>query len=270
MRKFRKLLKIIGLIIRQPWRLNSVLEERSVWETYVINHYQLTHGLPVVPFTQLAGEQPVSVEPYAFLEGGSLPTDLCLLKSLAMQIPDCRYFEIGTWRGESVANIAAVAKECVTLNLSREEIRSIGYSSEYADAHFFFCQSLPNVKIIEDNTLHFPFHEVNEKFDLVFIDGDHHYDMVRHDTEKVFSHLVHDHSIVVWHDYAHNPEMPRFEVLAAILDGMPADKRATLYHVSNTLCAIWYPKTLKGNTLQYPHKPLGHFRVKLDWVSEKA
>ena len=67
------------------------------------------------------------------------------------------------------------------------------------------------------------FEALNKKFDLIFIDGDHHYEMVRNDTAKVFQSLFHSGSTVVWHDYAFNPEKIRFEVLAGILDGCPTE-----------------------------------------------
>jgi len=67
--------------------------------------------------------------------------------------------------------------------------------------------------------------EFNDTFDVLFIDGDHRYDYVKNDTAKVFRHLVHNKSIVLWHDYAYSPGQVRYEVLAGILDGVPETYR---------------------------------------------
>src|SRR5690606_41176729 len=57
------------------------------------------------------------------------------------------------------------------------------------------------------------------------------------DTENVFKHLIHENSIIVWHDYAYNPEKVRFEVMQGILDGIPKKFHSNIYHVANTMCA---------------------------------
>ena len=102
---------------------------------------------------------------------------------------------------------------------------------------------------------------MGKKFDLIFIDGNHKYEFVKNDTEKVFSHLVHKDSIVVWHDYAANPEKTRYDVLAGILDGLPKEKQANLYHVSNSLCAIYYPNGLESKSIDFPILPKKLFKV---------
>ena len=104
----------------------------------------------------------------------------------------------------------------------------------------------------------------HEKFDLIFIDGDHHYEYVKSDTQKVFEHLLHDQSIVVWHDYGYDPEKFRPEVLAGILDGIPVDFRKNLYHVSNTMCAIFIRDQFPTSILQSPVTPDKAFKVKIE------
>ena len=168
-------------------------------------------------------------------------TDLALLKSLASRITHCTYFEIGTWRGESVSIVAPVAQQCVTLNLSSEDMKQRGWPDEYADQHGFFSKNLSNVSHVFGDSKSFDFAQLNTKFDLIFIDGDHHHDYVTNDTNCVFHHLVHKDSVVVWHDYAHSPEQLRPEVLHGILSALPTHCHHQLYHVSNTLCAVLLP-----------------------------
>ena len=109
----------------------------------------------------------------------------------------------------------------------------------------------------------YDFGALNKRFDLIFIDGNHKYNFVKNDTQKVFKHLTHKDSIVVWHDYALHPEKARYDVLAGILDGLPKDYQDNLYHVSNSLCAIYYPIGLKNKIFDFPIKPEKLFELKM-------
>ncbi len=249
MNKLQTLLKATGLIIRKPYLLNKIIDDNEVWKGKVQKEYGIKDGLDEVRFHDLAEGEEVTVDPFAFLEGGSLPTDLALLRILAAGFEDCKYFEIGTWRGESVANVAVVARECTTLNLSRTDMEGLGLAQDYIDQHAMFSKDLPNVIHLEGNSLEFDFAGLNKKYDLIFIDGDHHFESIMKDTENVFNNLMHDKSIVVWHDYAWQPGDVRFETLAAILGGVPSAKHKHLYTIRNTLCAIYSPGEVKS------HKP---------------
>lgn len=246
MNKLSKLINALGLILKKPYLLNKVIDDNDSWRKRATKIYGKNQGLAEVNFREFSRGEEVTVSPFAFLEGGSLPTDLGLLKLLAGSFEKCKYFEIGTWRGESVANVAAVADECSTLNLSAQEMIGMGMKQEYIDQHGMYSKSLPNVKHLEGNSLEFDFDALKKKFDLVFIDGDHHFDSIKEDTENVFTHLLHEKSIVVWHDYAWQPGNVRYETMAAIVDGVPNDKRKHLYAVGNTLCAIYYPGKIKA------------------------
>lgn len=245
--------------------MNRVLEDDLEWKRFITRKFKMEQGFPVIQAVDLFGDFSESVSPFAYLDGGSLPTDLALLKKLARRIPGCNYFEIGTWRGESVANVATVAEKCTTLNLSGEEMYAMGLNPKYIKMHGFFSKNLPNVRHLEGNTRSFDFSSLEEKFDLIFIDGDHHYEMVRNDTRKVFSHLAHDKTIVVWHDYAKNPENIRFEVMAGILEGVPDKDRSKIFHVANTLCAVYMPEDHIGSPMDAPVVPSGFFEIKIDF-----
>lgn len=261
MPRVSKAFRAISLLVRNPWLLNKVLEEDLYWKNEVVKSFGFGNGLPVIQAELLFGDFSETVDPYAFLDGGSLPTDLALLKKLARGIPRCSYFEIGTWRGESAANVASVAETCYTLNLSSDEMKKMGMSQSYIDQHRHYSRHIPNITHLEGNTLSFDFRDLNRKFDLIFIDGDHHFDMVYNDTEKVFMNLIHENSIVVWHDYARNPETIRFEVLAGILNGCPSSCHRHIFHIANTLCAVYLPGKTGGEPLDIPVKPSGSFKV---------
>ena len=262
MNKIQKLMKGIGLLLKKPSLINLITDSEFYWENYLKKHQNGLLQLPTANILDLINN-PSELSHYTFLGGGSLPTDIILLKSLANQIDECSYFEIGTWRGESAIHISETAKECYTLNLSKEEILSEGLPKKYAELHGVLSKGKENITHLFGNTLTYDFESLNQKFDLIFIDGNHKYDFVKNDTEKVFTHLVHKDSIVVWHDYAAHPEKARHDVLAGILDGIPKENQKNLYHVSNSLCAIYYPKGLKSETLDFPINPDKLFELKI-------
>ncbi len=263
MGKFNKFLKAVSLILKKPALLNNVLNDNNVWKNYVKRNYNLQAGLPVVNINELFPDFSETVKLFGFLDGSSLPTDIALLTKLATQIKDCKFFEIGTWRGETIVNVASVAKECYTLNLPEEEMKKSGLTEDYINQHAFFSKNILNIIHLKGNSKTYDFAGLNKKFDLIFIDGDHHYDLVKNDTKKVFEFLTHDNSIVVWHDYAYNPETIRYEVLAGILDGTSLEIHKNIYHVSNTLSAVFMNKKLEGKTLETPAKPDKYFEVSL-------
>jgi predicted O-methyltransferase YrrM len=262
--KIFKALKAIGLIVRRPVLLNKVLSEPDEWKNYVISKYNLQHGLPVVTLNAITGLSDFKLNPVTFLDGGSLPTDLALLTGLAAKIKDCSYFEIGTWRGESAANLARVAKDCFTLCLSDEEMKRRGMDEQMIRMHAMFSKDLPNVTHLRGDSRTFDYSSLKRKFDLIFIDGDHHYDFLLQDTRNILKYIVHDRSIVVWHDYGFDPENVRYEVLAAILDGTPVESHSRIYHVGHTKCAVLLNKEMNSKKPDFPVKPESYFEVNMN------
>ncbi|HAF30462.1 MAG TPA: class I SAM-dependent methyltransferase [Bacteroidales bacterium] len=261
LKKVYKTCRAIIAIINNPWLLNLILEDNNLWCKYVISKYDHKNGLPVVQIEDLFDKSGETLNAFAFLDGGSLVTDYILLKKLASQISNCSYFEIGTWRGESAKNVSEVANECYTLNLSDKEIRKLGKNENYVNSIGIFSNQSENIIHLKGNSFSYNFEKLNKKFDLIFIDGDHHFESVKNDTLRVFEHLVHENTIVVWHDYGFSPEKIRYEVLAAILDGLPEEKHKNLYSISNTLCAIYSPKKLNADFPMYPIIPKKKFRL---------
>ena len=251
-------------VLKNPKLLNRILDDNSVWKnTLAKNHPDFIKGFPVVEITDLLPGFKENLETVDFLGGGSTPPDLCLIKALCRTKPSCKYFEIGTWRGESVSNAAEVSEECYTLNL--DPIKS--FNGEYKDIFGFFSKEIKNVKQIYGDSTTFDFGALNKKFDVIFIDADHHYSFIKNDSIKVFKHLIKDDSIIIWHDYGINPAVPRYETISAILDAIPADKHKNLFHVSNTMCAIYAAgKSFPTHTLVNPVIPNKKFRVSLEAV----
>lgn len=260
MSKIKKTVQALQNIAQEPSLLNLVLNDREVRKKEFLKKYPHLETLPQINLLDLSGDFDESID-ICFLDGASLPTDLALLKTLAKGKQN--YFEIGTWRGESVWNVAKVIDDCTTLNLSKEEIMTFGLDKKYAELHGIVSKKNPNILHLEGNSKTFDFGGLNKKYDLIFIDGDHSYEMVKNDTERVFQNLIHENSVVVWHDYAFNPEKIRYEVFQGILDGMPKDFHKNLYHVQNTLCAVFMKGHFKTKKFQSLNEPEVLFEVNL-------
>jgi glycosyltransferase involved in cell wall biosynthesis/predicted O-methyltransferase YrrM len=225
---------------RQVERLWSGTDATNVEaRQYVLRKYGYKRGLPVVDMLDLLPDLDEIVTPYGFLEDQTLPTDMALLKGLARMSAGCRYFEIGSWRGESIANVTSVAEECVSLDLPKEELRELGFTEDFIRQHGFYSNGIDNIRHIEDDSHTLDFSPFEHRFDLVFVDGDHSRKGVEIDTGNAFKLLKDDQSVIVWHDYGFTPERTNWEVFAGILDGCPEERRGDLYQVSNTLCAVY-------------------------------
>ena len=148
MGKLSKLIQGISALIKQPYLLNLVLESSEYHQKNLQKQFpEISKGLAQISFSDLTDKKQITVSPFAFLEGGSLSTDLGLLKILAEKKPHTTYFEIGTWRGESVANVASVAEKCFTLNLSAQEMKRLGMAQRYIDLHGFYSKNYPTLRI---------------------------------------------------------------------------------------------------------------------------
>ena len=86
MSKLKKLVKATQNIISEPSLLNLVLDENSVREQEHFQKYPNLKTLPQLSFDELLGA-PLDADVDLFvLDGGSLPTDIALLKSLSQTV----------------------------------------------------------------------------------------------------------------------------------------------------------------------------------------
>ena len=259
MSKVSKTLKAIWAIVRNPWLLNHVLADNDLWLQSIKKKYGIT-SLPVVDIDTLFPGFKDELSTFSCLGGSSFPTDFSLLRSFCKTVRNCKYFEIGTSRGESAVNVAEVCSLCYTLDLEPSkltdpiEVRVAG----------FYSKGNNKVNQLYGDSRTFDYKGLNQKFDVIFIDGDHHYESVKSDTENMFKYLAHENTIVVWHDYGYDPLNVRHELLGAILDGTSASLHKNLYHVSNTMCAVYINKQYPTMNLATAHIPNKKFTVKIE------
>lgn len=249
-RKTAKLFKAIRLLLKKPWLLNNVINDPDEFRKEVFVKHHMHQGLPQIELKTLFPDFNETVFPFAFLDGGSLPVDIALLKALARKYQVHDYFEIGTWRGESAANVSSVVKQCITLCLPDETLRQMNKADDYIKSHGFFSKDIENITHLRGDSQTFDFSPYYKKFDMVFVDGDHHYESIKKDTETAFKLLKNDSALIIWHDYGATPECIRWDVMLGILDGCPREKKKNIYHIGNTLCAVYLKENFVVNFLK--------------------
>lgn len=261
-------LKALKTLLSQPIRVikdGIVAQSERNHQRELIKKYGID-SLPTIDLMALC--TPIKPEEnlrfYSFLDGTSHISDLLLLKQLARKYDDCSFLEIGSWRGESIANVSDVAAKCVSVTLPDVEMEQVEMGGKYIGLHGIFSKDIENIETIRQNSQTFDFNSLNTKFDLIFVDGDHTYNGVKTDTEKVFNLRKNENSIIVWHDYGFSFETVRHSVLKGILDGIPRDKHRNLYHVSNTMCAV-YVENIHPSTYQtlFPTLPNKNFVISI-------
>lgn len=261
--KIKKFLSFIRIFLQKPSVINLVLNNNEVVSEKFFGKYPEIKALPQIELKELNDEIVSEVESF-LLDGSSLITDLQLLATLAARKDMNSYFEIGTWRGESVYNVAKKIEDCTTMNLSEEEMKNMGWKPKYAEQHGILSKRNSKIKHLFGNTKNFDFSGLKKKYDLIFIDGDHSYEMVLNDTQKVFKNLIHENSIVVWHDYAYSPQKIRYEVFQAILDGVGKENHSKLYHPRNTMCAIFIGENIPTTIFDEMEFPQKLFKISLE------
>jgi len=262
MKKSQKL----KLLLKNPFLtiLKGIDAQRDeLYRKLHIKHYKIDH-LPTIDLLELFPQYEEKLSTYTYLEGTSLPTDLLLLKKLAMRIPDCNYLEIGSWRGESIKNVSEVAAHCTSVTLSSEEMKIKHTKNDFSDIHGMFSKDVKNLTEILQSSHTFDFNQLGQKFDLIFIDGDHSYEGVINDTRKTFDLRRDSSSVIVWHDYGYTTERVCHTTLQAILDGIPVEYHKNLFHISNTMCAVYIENnTLPTYETKFPTTPNKIFSVEL-------
>ncbi len=254
--RFHHITQISRELIRNPRKIALVLNQDDTdYAHYVKTTYGYPKGFPTVDLLDLFPYFSETVYPLSMLSDGSTPIDYALLKSFAKKFPHCQYLEIGTWRGESIANVAEIADFCYSISLSKEEMVKMGYRNSIIDNVNFFSKNLKNVEYIEADSTLYNFNLLNKKFDMIFIDGDHSKYAIESDTRNAFKLLKDENSIIVWHDYGFTPEHIKWETVAGILAGCPEEFRTNLYHVSNTLCAIFTREKYPEKFSKFPEIP---------------
>jgi hypothetical protein len=178
---------------------------------------------------------------------GSLTTieSIMLLKLMRLSNPTY-LFEFGTYKGlttrlllENLPDKPADGERVYTLDLpGLENIAFQGSDEQIArEAQGFERKYLRSrnkhlvKQLLQDSMELDPGLYLN-KFQFIFIDGNHERSFVKNDTEKAFKMAAAGPSCIVWHDYG-NPEFPE---LTDYLDGLSVSM--CVHHIEDTMLAF--------------------------------
>lgn len=115
-----------------------------------------------------------------------------------------RIFEFGTYFGRTSYHLARLLPdaEVFTLDLPAEAMPRPG---PYLGAAFLGAPEAARIRQIRIDSRNLDTTPYRARFDFIWIDGDHSYEVVKSDTEKAFE-LLAPGGVIVWHDYA--PKKP--------------------------------------------------------------
>lgn len=129
-------------------------------------------------------------------------SEIYTLCMLAKGINAKKIFEIGTFEGETISNVAhnvADDTEIYSLDLPLDEIVDVERSKIGR-----YIKEDPKadrmVKILYGNSLNFDFSSFHRQIDMMFIDGGTSYECIRSDSENAVKCVKED-GFIVWHDF---------------------------------------------------------------------
>jgi hypothetical protein len=179
---------------------------------------------------------------------GSLLSIESLLLIKLMRVTKPKYlFEFGTYKGLTtrllLANLppasAVKGERIFTLDLpALDSVHFQGTDVDLAREALGFERKYLGesnkslVKQILHDSMTFDASPYREKFQFVFIDGNHEVNYVRKDTENSFEMFSKDKGCIIWHDYGH----PEFGELTQYLEDL--GKEIPIYHVEHTKMAF--------------------------------
>ncbi len=238
---------------------------RHTKEAYRANQFK-GHTIKKIDILDVVDRIDEEVSSYTYLDGTSRTMDIAFLKAVCRKYQKCNYLEIGSWRGESILNVASVVDRCTSISLSKEEMIEFGLSSSDAQALNFLSKELPNVTHIEANSQTYDFDQLNNKFDVIFIDGDHSYKGVKSDSINALKLLKDNDSVIIWHDCGFGMQDLRYESIVAIRDACSEEQFEHVYRVSNTMCAMYTKRALTPNNSGFETLPNKLFNVSIKSV----
>lgn len=126
--------------------------------------------------------------------------DLLYVNAIARILEAKHIFEFGTYLGRTTYHLALSAPDVrvVTLNLPPEEDKRI---APFLGSYYKGTPVEGQIELVLSDSRKFDTSAYKHSFDLVFVDGDHTYDLISNDTKKAFE-LLKPGGTIVWHDFA--------------------------------------------------------------------
>jgi hypothetical protein len=206
--------------------------------------------IPNVPVKSLLnGDIPFRLLEPDCEEGNVSGYELAVICGLVAQARPMKCLEIGTFDGRTTLNIAAnmpadgvvytldlPSSEAArtTLNLASGDVRYI----EKAVSGCRFAASEHRKKIVQlyGDSAKFDFSQYEGQMDLVFVDGSHSYEYVKHDTQIALKLLKAKGGMIIWHDYGSKWWKGLTQALNELYGEWPALK--AMKHLKGTMMVV--------------------------------
>lgn len=174
----------------------------------------------------------------------SLPlSELACLALITRIVKPKQIFEIGTYSGRTALNFAQNAPEdCEiwTLDSPATETRALTNASDdnierptYTGMDYKGKDVEQKIKQLSGNYLTFDFSPYFSNIDIVFVNGNHHYEAVKSDTANALK-MVKPNGYVIWHDFANYGDLN--DVTRAVLDKLLGNN---VIQIATTQIAIY-------------------------------
>ena len=147
-------------------------------------------------------------------DGNVTLTELLCIVSIVKHLQVNKIFEIGTFDGRTTLNMhqnCYTKPEVFTLDLPSSDLNKTVYSLHdwekiYAEkkepgTRFAHLKNSGSIIQLLLDSAKFEREDLNNYFDLIFIDGSHRREYVQNDTELALRLLKKEKGIILWHDY---------------------------------------------------------------------
>jgi len=212
----------MSLVERDRWLSKNIQELFPLGSTRVVIEHLPGHGI-ATPIDELA-----------------------YLAIITRVVSPKSIFEIGTFRGRTALTFALNSDpDCVVYTLDLPPHDRGAAKNEAGDADQTIIDRCEigvdykgkdvssKIHQLFGNSLSFDFSCYEDRIDLVFIDGAHHYEAARSDTQNALR-LLRPGGLVIWHDFANYGDYN--DVVRAVLDLLPADN---VIQIENSQLAIY-------------------------------
>lgn len=188
----RRLIRALPFGLRRRL-LNDAWREHALCILFMRRRLRLQALSPAALFPDF-DEQPVALRILPQGNWAAPVVDLIFLCKLVAVLHPRRVLELGSFRGFTALGMAS--------NMSQEgTIVAVDINPEHGDAYAGRAEAARidrRVGAIGPAVFQ---NDATGSFDLIFIDADHSYAAVKHDTETVLP-LLADDGFIIWHDYA--------------------------------------------------------------------
>lgn len=201
------------------------------------------HEMSVGKFLKMVSEtEQIILQNVCFRSGGSGVLDYAFLYALMKYFSLNTYLEIGTYIGESINNVAAVADKCFSITAPPEAPYSMrNFCKTYGIVDFSNrLVNLPNVIQFLADSKEFDFSTIKDTIDIYFIDGDHSIEGIENDTRKIME-CKSENAFIVWHDVKKEGHQINEITIEAIYNIIGNEGFKNFYICDTCKCGIYIP-----------------------------